>query len=281
MKCLCPILIPGHSGTVFKTHISPNVYVPCGQCIACRLNYGKLWSIRMMEELKKHDKACFVTLTYDDDHLPDRNLLCKEDLQRFFKRLRKRARVRYFSCGEHGDRFGRSHYHAIIYGLGPDDYDIIQRAWSVRINKYKRHRYVNSFMENGKAYVPLGHIYVGSVTCDSCAYVAKYMTKKLRGKALEEKLQQDPNYQNEFVLMSRRPGIGADLSPAMIQYLKDNGIYWRKGIMSGLPRYWKDKFDIESKVCEAQDYDELKEFLTDFDKNDTLIRERLKFFKRK
>lgn len=254
MKCLSPILISGKAGTVFKTHLSSNIYVPCGQCIACRLNYGKLWSIRMMEELKKHDKACFVTLTYSDDTRPADNMLRKRDLQLFFKRLRKERKVRYFACGEYGDQFGHCHFHSIIYGVSPDEHDLIEKHWQQ------------------------GFVKLGTVTEDSCAYVAKYMTKKLRGRALDEKLKQDPNYKNEFVLMSRRPGIGADLSPAMIQYLKDNGIYWRKGVMSGLPRYWKDKFDIEKTVCEAQDYDELKNYLTEFDKNDRLIRERLKFF---
>lgn len=262
MKCLCPLPIGGKAGTKFKDFLSPITYVPCGQCIACRLNYGKLWSIRMMEELKRHDKACFATLTYDDKHLGNiceykgTPSLVKEDLQNFWKRLRKDRKVRYFACGEYGDRFGRPHYHAIIYGVAPEEKDLIEKHW-----------------KNGL-------VHVGTVTEDSCAYVAKYMTKKLRGKALKLKLEEDPDYQNEFVLMSRRPGIGADLSPAMIKYLQDNGIYWRKGVMSGLPRYWKDKFDIYSSICEAQDYDDFQNRLTNMEKYSKLIEERLRFFKR-
>ena len=251
MQCLCPIRvlkkkIKNKELARFEQYY---VYAPCGQCIACRLNYGKLWSIRMMEELKKHDKACFATLTYDEEHVPEDGQLSKRELQLFWKRLRKERCVRYFCCGEHGDRFGRPHYHAIIYGVSPDEIDLIQKHW------------------------PNGYVKLGNVTDDSCAYVAKYMTKKLRGKALKQKLEEEPDYQNEFVLMSRRPGIGAELSPAMVKYLQDNGIYYRKGVMSGLPRYWKEKFDITPP--------RVKKHLINEVNADKLLKKRLQFFKRK
>ena len=98
MQCLCPIRvlkkkIKNKELARFEQYY---VYAPCGQCIACRLNYGKLWSIRMMEELKKHDKACFATLTYDEEHVPEDGQLSKRELQLFWKRLRKERCVRYF-----------------------------------------------------------------------------------------------------------------------------------------------------------------------------------------
>lgn len=248
MKCLSPIALKSVDDSYF--------YVPCGQCISCRLNYAKLWSIRMMEELKNHDKACFVTLTYDPEHLPEDNGLHKDHLQKFWKRLRKECKVRYFCCGEHGDRFNRPHYHAIIYGLAPEDKEIIEKHWKN------------------------GIVHVGTVTEDSCAYVAKYMTKKLNGRALQEKLEEDPDYQNEFVLMSRRPGIGATPSLAMKKFMYENGFIYRKGLKSSLPRYYKDRFFIETHIKD-QDHDEFIKHLTNFENNDNLIRNRLKFFGRK
>lgn len=241
MQCTNPFRVVKKNGLV--------VYAPCGQCMACRLNYGKLWSIRMMEELKKHDKACFATLTYDEEHVPEDGQLSKRELQLFWKRLRKERSVRYFCCGEHGDRFGRPHYHAIIYGFSPDEEDLVQSHW------------------------PLGHVKLGNVTEDSCAYVAKYMTKKLNGKALEEKLAAEPDYQNEFVLMSRRPGIGGEPSAAMIKFMQENGIYIRKGVPSGLPRYYKEKFDIIPRHGKKH---LINEFIAD-----KLLKKRLQFFKRK
>ena len=254
MKCLCPFPMRNRVGEVVR--------VPCGQCIACRLNYGMYWSIRMMEELKHHDKACFATLTYDDEHLNDmfedygNMCLQKRDLQLFFKRLRKHCRVRYFACGEYGDRFKRPHYHAIIYGVDPSEVELIESCW----NK--------------------GFVKLGTVTPDSCTYVAKYMTKKLRGKALDEKLKEDPDYQNEFVLMSRRPGIGSDLSSEMVRFLRDNGFMYRKGHRSGLPRYYKEKYWIPVKHF-VEDRDVLKKHLDNFEINDKIIRKRLDFYSTK
>ena len=219
MKCLSPIALPLFKGKMYNG-IMNHFYVPCGQCIACRLNYAKFWSIRMMQELKKHDSACFATLTYDNEHLPEDNLLHKRDLQLFWKKLRKERHVRYFCCGEYGDSFGRPHYHAIIYGVSPQETELIQKHWEH------------------------GFVKLGTVTEDSCNYVAKYMTKKLRGRALEEKLKEDPSYQNEFVLMSRRPGIGGDLDEDMQRFIRENGFVYRKGFISSLPRYYKDKFNV-------------------------------------
>ena len=269
MKCLCPITLNPCKGkiTIFKRSDgskfgTENLIVPCGQCIACRLNYGKFWSMRMMEELKHHEKACFATLTYDDEHLNEicedygQPRLVKSHLQMFWKRLRKERRVRYFACGEYGDRFGRPHYHAIIYGVSPDELDLVSKHWQQ------------------------GLVHLGTVTPDSCSYVAKYMTKKLRGRALAAKLEEDPDYQNEFVLMSRRPGIGGDPSPEMIRFMQENGFVYRKDKRSSLPRYYKDKYDIHF-LGEEVDLDEHINHLQKFDVNDRIIRKRLDFFGRK
>lgn len=260
MKCLCPIALNGAEKGIgrsqFSSHVSSYLYVPCGQCIACRLNYAKFWSIRMMQELRKHDSACFVTLTYDDEHVPSDFRLHKDDLQKFWKRLRKERKVRYFCCGEYGDQFHRPHYHAIIYGVSPQEQDLIQKHWDK------------------------GFVKLGTVTEDSCNYVAKYITKKLRGRALQEKLQEDPDYQNEFVLMSRRPGIGGDLDDEMVKFLKDTGFVYRKGFKSSIPRYYKDKYNIHVNLDKLQSYDDFINHLTSFEKNDRLIRKGLEFFKR-
>lgn len=273
MKCLCPIKLPlynkrGDIRKGFKPHaviltssegyhVFEGYIVPCGQCIACRLNYAKFWSIRMMQELKKHDAACFATLTYDDEHLPEDRRLHKRDIQLFWKRLRKERSVRYFCCGEYGDQFGRPHYHAIIYGVNPKEHDLIAEAWQQ------------------------GNVKLGTVTPDSCNYVAKYMTKKLRGEALKQKLEEDPEFKNEFVLMSRRPGIGGDLDDDMVNFIKETGFIYRKGFRSALPRYYKEKYDIHSDDLDIQDEDEIYNRLTNYDKLDKIIRKEMDFYRRK
>lgn len=118
--------------------------VPCGKCLGCKIKKRSEWSMRCIHELTQHEKACFLTLTYDDRHLPTDFRVHKEHLQKYFKRLRKNDKrpFKYFACGEYGDMFGRPHYHAILfgYGLSPDDYDILDINWGYGIidGRYSR-----------------------------------------------------------------------------------------------------------------------------------------------
>jgi hypothetical protein len=44
--------------------------IPCGYCEGCRIARSREWANRCMMELEYHKSAYFVTLTYDDDHVP-------------------------------------------------------------------------------------------------------------------------------------------------------------------------------------------------------------------
>ena len=112
--------------------------IPCGQCAECRAQYARNWANRLLLELQYHDSAYFVTLTYDDAHVPRSEskdgfphlTLDKRDCQLFFKRLRKAFpddNIRYFLAGEYGDQTHRPHYHAIVFGLHLDDLVLVGR----------------------------------------------------------------------------------------------------------------------------------------------------------
>ena len=45
--------------------------IPCGRCIGCRLKYSRDWADRCMLEAQYHEHNVFLTLTYDDSHLPE------------------------------------------------------------------------------------------------------------------------------------------------------------------------------------------------------------------
>ena len=123
-------------GSFFNRVVS-FVTVPCGKCIGCRLEYSRQWANRCMLELQYHDSSYFVTLTYNEEHVPRSYYgnpetgealpsltLCKRDFQLFMKRLRKRFSddtIRFFMCGEYGPTTFRPHYHAILFGLHLDD----------------------------------------------------------------------------------------------------------------------------------------------------------------
>lgn len=94
----------------------------------------KSWIVRLSYELKDHLFASFVTLTYDDSHVPMDNSVSKRDLQLFFKRLRKNSELqfRYYAVGEYGSNTNRPHYHAIIFGLNHLTHSsVVHSSWKL------------------------------------------------------------------------------------------------------------------------------------------------------
>lgn len=223
--------------------------IPCGQCSGCRLDQSRDWANRCLLELEYHDSAYFVTLTYDDEHLPityyadqvtgealPANTLRKRDFQLFMKRLRKafsNDHIRFFACGEYGDDTFRPHYHAIIFGLhlndlvfykrdpsGKFDYfnsPSLQKVWSVVESKQG--------VYNTPCRQPLGFAVVAPVTWETCAYVARYCLKK-RDSSISGGIRRMSevysafNIEPMFTLSSTRPGIGR-------QYYEDHPDLWK------------------------------------------------------
>lgn len=210
MKCIIGgILVGGgKSGKVVKR-------VPCGQCVACRLNHARMWSIRCMHESKSYVNNIFLTLTYNNDNLPNGGTLVKSDLQKFFKRLRKHKKFRYYACGEYGDESKRPHYHAIMFGLSSDDLKLIQDCWQY------------------------GFVYIGDVTVDSCNYVASYVVKKQRGKKAVE-YYENLGIEPEFAVMSRNPGIGKKFAEKNLDNMLNRGYVTAKGVKYSVPQYYKN-----------------------------------------
>lgn len=207
-------------------HFHPDVLtdwieIPCGQCIECRLQRSRQWADRCMLELQYHQQSWFVTLTYDDDHLPKsdefidpvtgefyRNAtLVKNDLSAFMKRLRRAYEyaghdnsIRFYGCGEYGSQTLRPHFHVILFGLElpPDDLTLYRVNFNGDI--LYNSKFLSKVWKNG-------HVVLGEVTWQSCAYVARYIMKKHLGK--DSVFYDDYGIEPEFTLMSRRPGIAA------------------------------------------------------------------------
>lgn len=98
------------------------VPVPCGRCFGCFMRRKRDWALRMRHEAQMHKRNCFLTLTFDEDHLPFDRSLDVRDWQLFAKRMRKRmGRFRFFHAGEYGPENLRPHYHACIFGLDFED----------------------------------------------------------------------------------------------------------------------------------------------------------------
>lgn len=175
--------------------------LPCGQCIGCRLERSRQWALRCVHESSLYDNNCFLTLTYNDEHLPCNGSLNVEDFQLFMKRLRKSIapdKVRFFQCGEYGETYGRPHHHCLLFGYEFEDKEIIGRTLDGNF-VYRSPRLDNLW---GK-----GFCSIGAVTFESAAYVARYVLKKVNGDQAEDHYQ---GRKPEYITMSRRPGIGAD-----------------------------------------------------------------------
>lgn len=184
-------------------------YVPCNRCIGCRLDYAREWSNRMLLELADNPNALFVTLTYDNDHVPFSDLgfmsTSVRDCQLFFKRLRKafqNKKIRYFLGAEYGPKTNRPHYHAIIFGLTFSDFPDLKLLKYNNLGQplFSSDQLAMKIWKNG-------FCTIGAVTKESCGYTARYMLKKLKG--FDRTFFYDKRHiEPEFSLCSRRPGIG-------------------------------------------------------------------------
>lgn len=61
--------------------------IPCGKCIACRLENARQTAVRCVHEASMYEKNSFVTLTYSEENLKSTKLQYK-DFQKFVKALR-------------------------------------------------------------------------------------------------------------------------------------------------------------------------------------------------
>lgn len=203
MMCERPLIRSPHGkvfskfrdGSISSDKLIDGTPIPCGQCMACRINKRRMWTARLMLESLCHTSSAFVTLTYNNEHCTGQ--LEKRDCQLFLKRLRFHvskffpdARIRFYLCGEYGPKTYRPHYHAILFGL-PESLatlHFIEKCWSDHDGK------------------KIGNVYLGyDCSMHAMRYVAGYCTKKYLKK---DSLIFGPTKEPEFSLMSRMPGIG-------------------------------------------------------------------------
>jgi len=223
------------------------IMVPCGQCVGCRLERSRQWAIRCVHEKQMHRDSCFLTLTYDDQHLPYGNTLVVADLQAFCKRLHNRLLrsrgfgIRYYAAGEYGERTQRPHYHLIVYGYSFPDRKFYKKAPNGE-NLY-------SSAECEELW-PSGFNVIGEVTFDSAAYVARYVVTKLTGRkagflsSVCWETGEIVSRIDEFSNMSRRPGIGA----SWYEKYGAHSYKWDSVIMNGReirpPRFYDGRYEL-------------------------------------
>lgn len=248
--------------------------IPCGKCIECRIKKAQEWTIRCQAEQMVSRNALFVTLTYNDENLTFTTfknyrvpVLVKKDFQDFMKRLRKSlfgnkgGDLRYFACGEYGDRTFRPHFHAIFFNIDLPDMELF--AVKKRIPYY-----VSNFLAERWSH---GHVLISACNRQTTAYTAQYNLKKVgflgdtKSNAAFMDAYDEPVLSSEayrrliysgyvqmpFILASRRPAIGR-------KWVDENF----EEVPKALPSFKLNKvkyFDDRLKVIDAILLDEAKE----------------------
>lgn len=236
--------------------------IPCGRCIGCRIDRSREWAVRCVHEAQMHQENCFITLTYNPENLPPDGGLVKSDFQKFMKRLRKSTgkKIRYYHCGEYGDKNNRPHYHGLIFGFNFSDWVYLFDSPSgVPI-------YTSPTLEKiwQKGFVTVGH-----VTFESAAYCARYILKKINGPKADEVNPETglKHYERfnsftgeihevlpEYTTMSRRPGIGANWINKYAGDCYPKDYTSLNGRIVKIPKYY-DKY---IKAIDADMYDDIK-----------------------
>lgn len=248
MPCYKPIKAyrDGSGKLFFSARAGTNLFrIPCGRCIGCRLERSRLWAARCMHEASLYDYNCFITLTYKED----RKTLDYRDFQLFMKRLRKKYKgVRFFMCGEYGEKNNRPHYHAILFNV--DFLDKVSCGKSIF-----RSDELESLWHHGFSCI-------GKVTFESAAYVSRYVLKKVTGdmakeyyKLVNEETGEISWREPEFAHMSLKPGIGSAWLDKYVTDVYPDGIMVSRGRKGKPPRYYDKYF----KRLDRPDYELMKE----------------------
>lgn len=193
--------------------------LPCGNCIGCKTDHAADWARRAVHEASQWDNKCFLTLTYDDDHLPRRGedaSLEGADLQKFLKRLRKVLEgnvrrgtpgppptiahipdggLRYLACGEYGDKTKRPHFHALLFNCAFTDHK------QVGTDLYESETLAKIWQEGGHK--------IGTVTGASANYIAQYTLKKMASRRVDNAGRRNKLAQ-PFLRASTKPPLGQE-----------------------------------------------------------------------
>lgn len=210
--------------------------VPCGTCWNCRAYLAQQWTARITQEASLYKDNSFITLTYKTSKLPKGGTLVKDDFQNFLKRLRKNnpeLNIRYYQCGEYGDKMGRAHYHAILFGVKFKD----QKFWKTSKSGNKLYR--SKILEKSWK---LGHSYIGNVKYESIAYVARYAMKKITGEPAKD------HYKGrlpEYTTMSLKPAIGLPYYDINKHSMFEKGTIPLNGRDISIPRFYRRKYEID------------------------------------
>lgn len=216
---------------------SQNIKVPCGHCLNCMIKKQSqiefLAKKELIDNYQAGKSASFVTLTYDDNHLPLNEegfyTLRRSDLQKFLKRMRRNMeyhnRKRNFKvlyCGEYGDGSHstsntgvstcRPHYHLVFIGLSPEEVKYYtKKLWH------------------------FGLCDIGPLGAGGIRYLCKYMTKSIPDRDVKQ-LREVAKVENPFFYHSI--GLAKNWINRNLQKIVEEGFCFNmNGKITPYPKY--------------------------------------------
>ncbi len=266
---------------------TPDMQVPCGKCIGCKLQKSKEWSVRCMHEASLHWNNCWLTLTLNDDYLytrPNPYSLQRgtdSEITKFLKRLRKKygEGIRYFYCAEYGETCyfcnkseyacqcenyhpwrGRPHYHVCIFNHDFDDKRLYKQ---INGKSHYNSESLDKLWTDPTTQKNMGYATISDLTYDSCAYTARYTTKKITGPMA---LENDPITGLLHYERLNENGEIIELEPEYCQMSRGSSKLQTGGIGKGwLDKYSKEVLDNDTvlfkdmKIKPPSYYDKLHE----------------------
>lgn len=240
-SCITPITIQLKSGTC------KSVAVPCGRCLHCKKRRANGWAFRLAQHYKdEYVPAHMLTLTYDTDHVPITPngfmSLRSKDVQDFMKRLRYHTgqKLKYYCTGEYGGKYGRPHYHIIIFGLSDPLGHNLEKSWT------------------------FGTMHLAPLNEATIGYTLKYITKAQWRAKHDRDDREKPKS-----LMSKKLGANY-ITEEIIQWHKQDLLKRMYVVLDGdvkvsMPRYYKEKiYDTYERELIGMYFEQRQEFENQF-----------------
>jgi hypothetical protein len=259
MPCYNPLVAWRYEGKITfnppPNHLINKPFnLPCAKCIGCRFNYARSWALRCQLEALSHKDNCFITLTFSNEELLKREnpwSVDVKDFQKFMKKFRKRFNktIRFFHCGEYGEKTYRPHYHALLFG-----HDFRLPSPTNKVKKFGKPKYPLYESTELTSLWGRGHTTVGELNFDTASYTARYVTKKIKGDATKINIDRETGevsaINDVYCTMSRGREFGDGIGGRAYKKYKHNWypndfIVNGNGIKMKPPRYFDKLYQDE------------------------------------
>jgi len=151
------------------------------------------------------------------------------------KKIPESNRIKTTGCAEYGENFERPHFHLLVFNFDFPD----KTFHMMRSNDWSDQEWPTYTSPLLSKLWPYGFHEIGTLTEESAAYVARYVTKKISGKKAEEHYDGRPPER----LVCNSKGIGLRwLHQYKNEILRNDSVMWKHREMK-MPRYYEKKLE--------------------------------------